>query len=196
MIKIAGAAHRSFDFPADLATTRAFFQDFGRILGYLPHIRLAKSFTANHFRMLYHTTELGIYDVQIYCDLEAQFGAGEDVLHIRPWAVISPVKPRATINSLTAQGRYVSKSIFRAAGRYTRIDYELKLRADLVKPFGLILVPDSILQCIAVSITRRRIHEIADGFVERAIREYRLAEARNPDPPTVSALAHSLTPAP
>ncbi len=137
MIRIAGSVHRSFLFPADLPTACAYFGDFNHIARYLPHIGLVKAYAPNHFRMLYHTTELGVYRVRIYCDLEARFDEKKHVLRVAPLDGHPPVKSRVTINSLTSQGTYTSESVFRAGGGRTRVDYHLVLKARLPKPLGL-----------------------------------------------------------
>jgi hypothetical protein len=178
MIRIAGSVRRSFLFPADLPAACAYFGDFNRIAGYLPHIGLVKAYAPTHFRMLYHTTELGVYRVRIYCDLEARFDEKKHILYVAPLNGRPPVKSRVTINSLTAQGMYMSESAFRAAGGHTRVDYHLVLKARLPKPLGLKLIPDGILERIAHNITMWRIHEIADGFVERSINEFERGKRR------------------
>jgi len=172
VIDIAGATQRSFIFPADLPTARAYFGDFKRILQYLPHISLVKAYAPDRFRVLYNTTEMGLYRVRLYCDLGAGFDERDLVLHMAPLTGISPVKPKATLNSFTAQGYYASRSIFHAEGEHTRIEYRLALKAKLAKPLGLNFVPDAILERVAFNITQRRIHEIAEGFIDRAIGEF------------------------
>ncbi len=177
MIKISGTARRTFTFPADLATTCDYYSDFNRILGCLPHIQLVDLHGPGQFRMVYHTTELGVYSVRMYCDLQAKFDKKKHTLHMIPLPGIPPVKPWTSVNALTAQGYYASESAFHAEGDHTRIEYALKLGATLPKPFGLNLIPDSILDRIASNITEGRIYEIAEGFIERTIHEFRWGDA-------------------
>lgn len=172
MIHLTGAAHRSFLFPADVSTTSAYFGDIERVLGMLPHITLVKRYGANQFRALYHTAELGLYRVRIYCDLEAHLDPHQALLRVQPLSTHAPVKARATLNSLTAQGAYTSTSHFLAEGTHTRVDYRLRLRATLPTPLGLSLVPEGVLEQIARNITQWRIREIADGLVERSIKDF------------------------
>jgi hypothetical protein len=172
MICITGAVHRSFNFPADLPTACAYFRDFSRLVRFLPHIELARTHGPHQFRVLYHTLELGVYRVRIYCDIETQFEARQRVLHVRSLTGPKPVRPRVTLTSLTAQGNYTSHSSFNAQGRHTRVEYQLALHAELPKPLGLQLIPDRVVEKIAEGITVRRIREIADGFITRAIWEF------------------------
>lgn len=172
MIQLAGSAHRSFRFPADVATTRAYFGNFERLLRWLPHITLVKRYGPGQFRAVYHTTELGLYRVRIYCDFEAALDARRSLLRVRPSAARAPIKARATLNSLTAPGVYASTSHFLADGAQTRVDYRLRLRATLPTPLGLSLIPAQVLEQIAHNITQWRIREIADGFVERSLHDF------------------------
>lgn len=172
MIEIAGGVQRAFTFPADLAATRAYFSDFRRVAGLLPHIRLVRAHGADEFRVLYRTLELGLYDVRIYCDLRAQFDPRHSVLRVTAASGYPPVKARVTLTSLTAHGRYQSTSTFLAAGGETQVIYRLTLNARLPKPLGLQLISDRALERIAHSIVMRRIHEIADGFVERSLADF------------------------
>lgn len=172
MIQIAGAVRRAFAFPADLPTAWAFYSDFGRVADYLPHIHTVKVYSPHQFRMLYSTTELGIYRVRIYCDLEARFEPKTHTLRVVPLNTHAPAESGVTANSLTAQGHYTSRSAFRAVGKHTRVEYALELKAILPTPLGLNFMPPTVLQRIARNITRWRIHEIADGFIKRSIEAF------------------------
>jgi hypothetical protein len=180
MIHIRGNVQRAFTFPADLAATRAYLSDFRRLLTLLPHIRLVKAYGTNRFRVLYHTVELGVYAVRIYCDLHAGFVDGKHILRVSPNTDFAPVPARVTLTSLTAQGNYQSDSIFHAHGSQTKVDYHIRLGATLPKPLGLDLMPDRVVEQIARNIVTWRMSEIADGFVERAIHDYERRERRGP----------------
>ncbi len=183
MITIAGSAHRQFSFPADLRSATQYYRDFDTILTYLPHIHLITRYDSNQFRALYETIELGIYHVRIYCDLQVHFDEGMQTLHVTPLYGPPPVKQSVTVKSLVAQGYFNSQSIFHTPGDRTRIDYRLQLKARLPKPLGLSLIPDAVMNQIATSITEWRIHEIAEGFIERSITEYRRRVSRYAAPP-------------
>lgn len=173
MIKITGATRQNFSFPADVATASAFYSDFGLILNYLPHIQLVKAYSPNQFRVMYHTIELNVYRVRIICDLQVNYDRSTQTLHVTPLLDKPPVKGEATVQSLTAHGYFASQSIFRANGEHCLVDYRLSLEARLPKPFGLMLMPDRVTQQIAQNITEWRIHEIANGFIKRSIKEFR-----------------------
>jgi len=173
MITIAGTTHQTFNFPADVATASTFYRDFSRILRYLPHIYLVKAYGPDQFRVMYHTLELSVYRVRIYCDLQVRFDEASQTLHVAPLWNKPPVKLEATVNSLTAQGYFTSRSIFRPRREHSLVDYQLGLEARLPKPFGLTLMPDRVIEQIASNITEWRIHEIAGGFIKRSVQEYR-----------------------
>lgn len=173
MIKINGTTRQTFLFPSDVAEAVTFYGDFGRILPYLPHIYLIKAYRHDQFRVMYHTFELNVYRVRIVCDLQVHFNDATQTLHVAPIFDKPPVRTEATVNSLTAQGYFTSRSIFRAQGEQTSVDYGLDLEARLPKPFGLMLMPDKVLQQIAQNITEWRIHEIAGGFIKRSTQEFR-----------------------
>lgn len=173
MIKITGATRQTFSFPADVPTASAFYSDFGLILNYLPHIQLVKAYTANQFRVMYHTVELNVYRVRIICDLQVNYDQATQTLHVTPLLGKPPVKGEATVQSLTAQGYFTSQSIFRASGDHCVVDYRLSLESRLPKPFGLMLMPDRVTQQIAQNITEWRTQEIANGFIKRSIKEFR-----------------------
>jgi hypothetical protein len=173
MITIAGTTHQTFNFPADVAAASYFYRDFSRILRYLPHIHLVKAYSPDQFRVMYHTMELGVYRVRIYCDLQVRFDEDRQTLHVAPLFNKLPVKSEATVHSLTAQGYFTSQSIFRPRSDHAVVDYQLSLEARLPKPFGLMLMPDKVIEQIASNITDWRIHEIAGGFIKRSVQEYR-----------------------
>jgi hypothetical protein len=172
MIRVAGSYHRSFTFPAELPLAFTYYGDLGRILPYLPHIFLVQAYRYDRFRMLYSTIELGMYHIRIFCDLEAQLDEKERALIIRPLGGAAPVKRTATVKSATAHGRFSSKSVFHPVDKKTSIEYSLQLKADLPTPYGLRFMPGSMVNRIADNITRWRIREIAEGFIERSIDAY------------------------
>jgi len=173
VVKINGATRQTFLFPANVADAIKFYGDFSRILPYLPHIYQVKAYRHDQFRVMYHTFELNVYRVRIVCDLQVHFNETTQTLHVTPIFDKPPVRTEATVNSLTAQGYFTSRSVFRAQGEHTCVDYGLNLEARLPKPFGLMLMPDKVLQQIAQNITEWRIHEIAGGFIKRSTQEFR-----------------------
>ncbi len=173
MIQIAGTTRQTFSFPADSAAASSFYRDFGRILHYLPHIQLVRAYGPDQFRVLYDTLELGVYRVRIYCDLQVHYDERNQTLHVTPLLNKPPAKSEATVHSLTAPGYFTSQSIFRARSDHSVVDYQVSLEARLPKPFGLMLMPDKVIEQIASNITDWRIHEIAGGFIRRSVQEYR-----------------------
>jgi len=173
MIDIAAYFQRTYFFPANISSCIAYFSNSGQILGYLPHISIIHTYQPNQFRVSYHTTEMGIYRVLIICDLQVDTDASEGVLTIRPMKDKPPaVQPIAGLYSLTGRGHYSSTSIFHSNDDQTSIDFSLQLEASLPVPYGLKLMPDSLLSTIASDITQWRIREIAEGFMQRAILAY------------------------
>jgi hypothetical protein len=180
MIKIAGSARRSFLFPGELPLAYAYYADVGRLLSYLPHICLVRAYGPDRFRLLYSSTELGLYHVRIFADVQTTLEEGW-VVRVRPLEDFPPVKATAGIHATSNQGSFSSQSVFHDEGDHTRIEYSLQLHGILPMPQGLRLMPGMVVGSIANRITKMRIHEIADGFVERSSDAFPhwLAEMRN-----------------
>lgn len=181
MITLDGSTQRQFTFPGDLRAATDYYRDFDTILGFLPHISLVHKYAPNQYRALYHTTELGVYRVKIYCDLQVHYDIATHALEVNPLPGQLPIKQSVTVQALTAQGLFSSRSIFRADGSHTHIDYALQIGARLPKPFGLSLIPDGVMSQIANSIAEWRIHEIAEGFIAKSIEAYRVAKPARPE---------------
>jgi hypothetical protein len=170
LINIAGAARQSFAVPCDLAQAWRFFSLPENYLPLLPHIHLVKSFSPRRLRLMYSATEIGLYRVQIFCDLAIQADRRHNMLRIRPDPVRSqPGEPRPGWSGIVGHGDFVSTTTFHAAGRRTLIDYELSLAARLRKPALLSVIPDSVAEGVADPITAWRIKEIAREFTQRVI---------------------------
>lgn len=168
MIRVAGSARRSFTFPAELPVAYAYYADMGRVLSYLPHVCLARTFGPDRLRLLYHSTELGIYRIRIFADVQTILEDG-CMLYVRPLDDTPAVQARTEVRSTMAQGYFTSQSVFHDMGDRTQIDYSLRLRADLPTPVGLRIVPGPVVRGIARSITNARINEIVHGFIERSV---------------------------
>jgi hypothetical protein len=168
MIKVSGSARRSFIFPGELPLAYAFYGDVARLLNYLPHIYMVRAYGPDRFRLLYNTTELGTYHIQIFADVQTTLDKGW-VIRVHPLEGLAPAETKAGINSSTAQGYFSSQSVFRDNGDRTQIEYSLQLQASLPTPTALRFMPSAMVGRIAKSITSMRIREITEGFVERSI---------------------------
>jgi hypothetical protein len=123
--------------------------------------------------MLYNTTELGIYRVNIFCDVQMGVDPVRNRLLIQPLHNgYSPTKSSFGLYSLTGQGYYSSESIFSADGDQTAIDYKLYIHANLPVPLALRPMPEKVISKIANEITHWRMREIADGFMQRTIQAF------------------------
>jgi hypothetical protein len=169
MIRIEGSTRRSFLFPANLPTAYAYYSDVSRLLHYLPHISLVRDYGGNSFRMLYSTTELGLYRIGIFWDVQTTLDDRGGVIRVEPLNRIEPVESQVGLHSSTAQGAFSSQSVFHVTGDQTKIEYSIQLHAQLPTPLGLDFMPGVMVDRVAKSITNRRIREIAQGFIERSV---------------------------
>jgi len=69
------------------------------------------------------------------------------------------------MHSSHGMANFSSTSQFVPDGKLTRVYYYLNLDGELPKPLAFSLVPDKITNHIAENIAKRRISEIADGFI-------------------------------
>ena len=172
MIRLAGTAKRSFQFPGDIHTAMQFYVDMGGLFKYLPHITLVKTYAKTKFRVLYSSRELSIYRIQLYCDLHVTLDEETAIIEVGMLDGEKPIKPKAGMHSSRGMAKFNSVSQFKSEGERTRIYYHLNLEGELPKPRAFNLVPDSITNHIAESIANRRIFEIADGFITGSLDEY------------------------
>jgi len=172
MINIIGSIQRSFIFPANRPTAFEFYSDWQRTLSYLAHISFQRQSNNQHFRMLYSTTELGIYQVLLHCDISIEQDRNAWKLHIQPQEGTTPAVSKAGLYSIEGKGYYSSQSHFHEMGERTRIEYCLNLHADLPVPHAIRFMPAPILQNVARRITQRRVEEIVEKFIQRSIEDY------------------------
>ncbi len=170
MIHIAVSAQRVFTVPVDLARTTAHFRDFRHTLAYLaPHLRLVATYAPDQYRMRYSVTEAGVYRVAFYCDIQVQYDESSQVLHVTPLEGVPPVAARATLNALTGQGYYRSRSAFQPAGPHTNITYDVEIQAAVPKRLEWKLIPDAVITRVVEDVVQRRLNEITDTFIARSL---------------------------
>lgn len=172
MIRLAGTAKRSFLFPSDIHTAMKFYADMGGLFKYLPHITLIETYSKTQFRVLYNSTELSIYHIQLYCDLLVTHDQKNAIIEVGMLSGKKPIKPKAGMHSSRGMAHFKSTSQFKSEGDRTRIYYHLNLQGTLPKPRAFSLVPDSITDHIAESIAKKRIFEIADGFITGSLVDF------------------------
>lgn len=168
MIKLVGQVQRSFEFPADLETTFAYFSDVPRLIGYLPYITLEHINENGDMRVKFSSTELASYQFNVLCDFRTVLNHKDYLLEIRPLDNLPAIQPEQTMNSTTARGYFGCVARFTAAGEQTNIDYTIEIEGKVPRPWGLRFMPGGVINRIAKSIANGRLKEIADGFVNNS----------------------------
>jgi hypothetical protein len=69
----------------------------------------------------------------------------------------------------TGNGLFAIDTQFFDLGSQTRIEYAIRLHAELERPLGMRLMPKRVVNRIAQSITDERVREIADGFIKQSV---------------------------
>ena len=170
MIKIDSSVQFSFMFPADIATTFAYYSDMQRLIQHLKYMELVDLETENEneFRIYYNTVELGSYHIHVYSDIRMELDSGM-VIRLVPIENFPPIKTKVTLNATTARGHYASEAHFFPAGDHTRVEYSLSMQASPPRPKGMRFMPGKMVDKIAQNITNHRIKEIADAFIDNSI---------------------------
>lgn len=178
MIKIDSQVQFSFMFPADIATTFAYYSNMQRLAQHLKYIELVDSEpeAENEYRIYYNTVELGSYHIHVYCDLRMELDGGE-MIRLVPVENLPPIKTKVTLNATTARGYYASEARFYPAGDYTRVEYSLSLHANPPRPKGMRFMPGKMVDKIAQNITNHRVKEIANAFIDSSIDHFPIWQA-------------------
>ncbi|MCC6605938.1 MAG: hypothetical protein IT327_22210 [Anaerolineae bacterium] len=171
MINITGSIKRAFVFPAIPETALTYYSDISRVAAFLPHISLVHTYAPNQIRMLYETVELGTYTIQIYSDLECTVDLAAKQLQVYPVKIetAAPIQAETSMRHTTGSGLFAIDTQFFDLGSQTRIEYTIRLKADLERPLGMRLMPKRVVNRIAQSITDGRVREIADGFIKESM---------------------------
>lgn len=160
-------------FPADIATTFAYYSDMQRLAQHLKYIELVDSEpeTENDYRLYYNTIELGSYHIHVYCDVRMELEP-DTTIRILPIENLPAINTNVTLNATTARGRYSSEARFLPAGDHTRVEYTLSLQARPPRPKGMRFMPGKMVDKIAKNITTHRIKEIAEAFIDSSVDEF------------------------
>lgn len=170
MIKIDSTVQFSFMFPANIATTFAYYSDMQRLAQHLKYMELVDSEpeAENEYRIYYNTVELGTYYIHVYCDIRMELDGG-NIIRLMPIENPPPIKTKVTLNATTARGYYTSEARFFPVDDHTRVEYSLSLQASPPRPKGMRFMPGKMVDKIAQNITTYRIKEIADAFIDNSI---------------------------
>jgi hypothetical protein len=174
MINLTGSIKRAFVFPAIPTVALSYYSDLSRVADFLPHITLVHAYAHNQIRMLYETVELGAYTIQIYSDLESSVDWENFLLTVYPVTIPSapPIQAETTVRQATGSGLFAIDTQFFDLGTQTRIEYTIRLKAELERPLGMRLMPKRVVKRIAQSITDERVKEIADGFIKHSVEAF------------------------
>lgn len=172
MINVSGSTKRSFLFSGNFQEAIEYYSDMGRIFNYLQKVTLTKQYSTSQFRMMFRSTELSIYTIQLYCDLEVRIDKNNAIISVSPINGKKAIKPKSGMHSSSGMANFSSTSRFVPDGKFTRVYYQLSLEGKLPKPLAFSLVPDKITNHIAKNITKQRISEIADGFIIASLADF------------------------
>lgn len=174
MIEIIGSIKRAFVFPAIPKVALTYYSDLSRVAEFLPHISLVRTYAPHQIRMLFETVELGVYTIQIYSDLECRVDWDHMLLHVYPVIIDTavPVEPETSMRHSTGSGLFAIDTQFFDLGSQTRVEYAIRLKAELERPLGMRLMPKRVVKRIAQSITDERVREIADGFIKQSVEAF------------------------
>lgn len=181
MINLTGSIKRAFVFPAVPKVALTFYSDLSRVAAFLPHISLVHTYAYNQIRMMYETVELGAYTIQIYSDLECSVDWENMLLQVYPVRLETavPINPETSVRHSTGSGLFAIDTQFFDLGNQTRIEYAIRLQAELERPLGMRLMPKRVVKRIAQSITDERVREIADGFIKQSVAAFPEWEANH-----------------
>lgn len=136
MIYLTGTAKRSYLFPGSIHEAMQHYAKMEGLFKYLPHITLKKAYSPTKFRVLFSSTELSIYKIQLYCDLEVTIDTENAIIAVGILDGKKPIKHKAGMHSSRGMATFTSTSQFRSDGENTRVYYHLNLKGNL-KTSGL-----------------------------------------------------------
>ncbi len=174
MIKINGAMTRTFILPSDPAPVLLFFDDIARVINFIPKVTLIHTYQENQIRTLYESVELGTYTIRMISDLQIDRRWDEYVLDVYSAEIATavPVEPVATMRQTTGPALFsIQVQLFDLGGQ-TRIEFSNRIQAELIRPKGMRLMPQRVVNRIAKGIAESRNREIADGFIKNALESY------------------------
>ncbi len=172
MLHISVSSHRKFEIACDLLGVEAHFSNFERMLEDLPALKVSRVWGPHQYRIGYGANFAGVYQVDLFSDIQARFDAAAHVLAVSPLRGLPAVTAQVTLRSLTGQGGYASRLVFHAQKDCTVADYDLTITADIPKPVRLNLVPDSVARTVVQAIVQRRVQEITDLFIVRTMSRF------------------------
>jgi len=172
MIKLNGTAQKDFTFTADPLNTFSFFADLNRVVQYLPYIELVETYGQNELRVLYSCVELGTYTISAISDLSCTSDTENMAIFVQPLKGKEPVEGEATLNTTMGYGYFASAAYMQACDDGTRIDFRLKIVANLPRPRGMRMMPGRVVNRIASAMSDARVSEIAEGFMRNAAQDF------------------------
>ena len=181
MIDIIGSITRAFVFPATPQVALTYYSDISRVADFLPHISVVHVYAHDQIRMLYETVELGTYTIRIFSDLESNVDLENSLLKVYPVKIpeAPTIQSETTMRQTTGNGLFAIDTQFYDMGEQTRVEYTIRLKAELERPLGMRLMPKRVVNRIAQSITDGRVREIADGFIKESVEAFPQWQANN-----------------
>jgi hypothetical protein len=171
-IQIDGQARRGFIIPARRDAAFTYCCDFEKIFGLVPHLTIVRAYNDRCFRVRYQSTELGVYRIRIYADLQIILDEINWVLRLEPASGIDPVHPQAGWAAAEGHGWFTGQTRFYENEGDTKVVYNFRIQAQVPTPFSACILPPSMCRKIANSIASRRVKDITQSIVNNTLEDW------------------------
>ncbi len=179
MLKLNGAAQRSFLFPSVRGDAFSYYADLENVVRFLRYVEIEAQDKQDPrlYRLAYRTQEMGAYDVCVYCDVIYEGDAAQTELQMRPLTAaqspFAPVEPSVSAEKTVTTGEFRLVSTLREHPQNkTKIDMDLSIVSQIPASGMMKLVMAPLMGVIEPLVTGR-MDEVVDHFVQESVAQYR-----------------------
>lgn len=175
MMKFSGSVDRTFDFPDGRKNSFDFFADLPRIVSLFSDIEIdaISSQDPSVFRLAYHSTEMGVYEVRAICDVRMIKDEEKFEIKLIPAAAkdFPPVKAEMTPQKTRSVGELNAiLTMLDENGETTMIRYQFSMISQVPISGLMRFVPLKPIEEMVRNLIKSRLDVQVNQFIQQAIR--------------------------
>lgn len=178
-MEFAGSVKKKFYFPASPEDAFTYLADIEQVMTHFSAVDIIeRSADGSQYRLRYRSKELGLYTVDVFCDVLLEQAPERHSLALRPLlpteSPFEPIIPKVESTQLVAAGQFMLEvGIVEESLEKSIVDYDLTINTLIELGDVLGFIAQKVVVQMVSPMLNDRLDEIVYQFIKNAVTDYR-----------------------
>ena len=178
-MEFSGSVKKKFYFPSSPKEAFTYLSDIEQVMTHFSAVEIVeRSAGGDAYRLLYRSKELGLYTVDVYCDVAVEQTPASYSLALRPLpqskSPFVPIMPKVEPTQLVATGQFMLEvGIVEESLEKSIVDYDLTINTLIELGDVLGFIAQKVVVQMVSPMLNDRLDDIVYQFIKNAVSDYR-----------------------